>query len=326
MNTMKLNHPLVAYVRLFAFVGFLSGCGGSSDNHVPMVSMTLTDRQILSLNENRLLAEIKVNNGDTQKYFIEPDQTTIDIAVDGVRGNQNNTIAILWSEIYNEIAIELATQHQEVFGRGNIVIDAQHNSEGFDYDGDGVSNMAERLAGSCVWYTGNLCFLDGLSDLPTSPALSQGLLADTSFDYDNADDLVVNGHFTSGTDGWLSEYASLQSDGRELCARLESGPIPIQYPVIYTFVDLGPGSYSIEFDVKSTRREATLNVALYSSSLRQSLLYRFVKPLSLDWERRQVKFAHTGGQSRVAINFSGIINGSQPTTYCFDNVAVFKAR
>lgn len=321
MNTRILN-----IIALFAFAGFLSACESSDYNETPAVSFTLPDRQILALNENRLLVEINVNNGTKQKVFIEPDQTTIDISVDGVRDNQNNTFDILWSEIYNEIAIEIALQSQEIFGRENIFIDAPHGTEGFDYDGDGVSNIDERLAGSCVWYTGNQCFLGGNLDLPTSPALSQGLIADNSFDYDNANDMVVNGDFSRGIEGWQSEYASLEIVDTHLCTTLQAGPIPTQYPVLSSKIELEPGNYMIEFDVKSTRQHATLNVSLYSPSLRQAVLYQFVKPLSIDWESRQVKFTHTGVQDRVSLGFSGIINSAQTTTYCFDNIVFLKAR
>ncbi len=326
MNTKKLNNT-ICYVTLFIIGGILSACESSNYYGTPAVSLTLPDRQILALNENRLLVEINVNNGITQKFFVEPDQTTIDISVGGVRDNQNNTIDVLWSEIYNEIAIEIAFQSQDFFGRGDITINAPHRTSSFDYDGDGVSNLDERLDRSCVWYTGNQCYLDGILDLPTSPTLSQGIISDSSFDYENADDIIVNGDFTRGTEGWRSDYASLQSVGTDLCATLQAGPFPIQYPVLSSSsIDLNPGNYLIEFDVKSTRQDATLNVGLYSGTLRQTVLYQFVKPLSLDWDTRRVKFTHTGAQNSVDVSFSGIINSSQTTTYCFDNIAVFKTR
>ncbi len=323
MNAKILNNAIACII----FGGMFSACESSNYNDTPAASLSLPDRQILALNDKRLLVEFNINNGLPQKYFLEPDQTTIDVSVGGVRDNQNNTIDILWSAIYNDMGVEISTQNQEFFARGNIVIDAPHVTDFFDYDKDGISNYAELLDGTCVWYTGNQCYLDGVIDKPTSPALSQGLIPDYSFDYNNADDLIVNGDFSRGTEGWGADYAWLQSVGTHLCSTLDAGTFPVQYPVLASgSIGLEPGEHMIEFDVKSTRDNAALNVQLYSFARQQVVLYEFVQPLSLDWGKRRIKYTYSGEQDNFSLQFSAVINNSQTTTYCFDNVSVFKAQ
>lgn len=304
-----------------AILGFalLSGC----DSSEPDVSeLVLPVRQALALDNSRILAEIFINGGQLQEFFLEPNQQSDEISVAGIRENETNSIRIVWWEVYNGIQVGMAIQSQEFFAGGNVTIDSPHDTNVFDSDRDGISNYDERLANSCVFYHGSLCFQDGIVDVPTSPAAAQGVAPDLSFDFGNSVELVRNGDGGFGVTDWESDYGLRMVDGT-FCTTMEAGPVPTQYPVLNQLTSLPAGEYYISFDVKSTRQNATMNFNMWSST-GIAPVYQFVEPLSQNWETRQLKATVTADFDG-GISLNAIINPFETTTYCFDNISVLRA-
>lgn len=304
-----------------AITGFalISACDSSEPADFELV---LPVRQALALDNSRILAEIFINGGQLQEFFLEPNQQSDEISVSGIRENETNFIRIVWWEIYNGIQVGMATQSQEFFASGNVTIDSPHDTNIFDSDQDGISNYDERLANGCVYYHGSLCFQDGIVDVPTSLAAAQGVEPDLSFDFGNSVEVVRNGDGSFGETDWESDYSLQMVDGA-FCSTMESGPVPTQYPVLNQQTSLPSGEYFISFDVRSSRQNATMNFSMWSRTGRAPV-YRFVEPLSQNWETRQLKATVTADFDG-GISLNAIINPAETTTYCFDNISVLRA-
>ena len=128
----------------------LTACGGESSPLPAAMQLPVPDplRQIAQLDSTALSLEVSINN-NTPLVF--PSQGSIDswrISID-VPASQTNTIKVTWIENFEQERLVLAEQSStidtgETASTFNLSYNYKTDGSGFDYDSDGVSNLAER--------------------------------------------------------------------------------------------------------------------------------------------------------------------------------------
>jgi len=293
----------------------LYSCDSSTTKSMEVSLETpLSQRQLAVFEESTLRADIVINGGPNQS-FIFPPNDDFNIAITGIVLEQTNTISITWTELFNNHPIELSNQTQSFFASGLININAAHQSDQFDYDQDGSSNLEERASGTCVWSAGNACMLDGVLDLPPGepqapvvveeePTVS-GLTSfeeflNTSnppppyeFDFDNSRNILVNGTFDENIEDWYSNSVPNEHhfDGT-YCMTLPVGPNPI-FESIFAhspFITLVRGKrYAIQIDAKASRNTvlAAVLVGWPTAHMQKYIV------LEQDWKSFTLHYEHT---------------------------------
>ena len=175
-----------------------------------------TLRQLRAIDGNPLKLSVAVNSGPEQ-FFTFDNEGSLSLEIAGVRLNEQNQIQLVWFEMLNGFDVEISAQQQQFFADGNTNIDAPHQHTQFDYDGDGVSNFDERLAGTCVWFTEDDCSLD---------APNSGSLSDGSFDNDTiirfpeqpGTNVLFNADLSQGLEGWFTHVLEqITASNGEIC-------------------------------------------------------------------------------------------------------------
>ncbi len=346
--------------RLFSIVSLscaVFACS-SSDNE-PQTNITLSkplaDRQILALENSTLRADITINADPVQSFIVSPGQTLLQAGVTGVVLDANNRIEIKWIELLNGFEVEISDQVQSFFADGFTTITAPHESNQYDYDNDGDSNLRERAEGNCVWSAIESCLNSGQTDVPAADSTqvvatpsepvntgvnagvtSTGLTAreatfDTTipqpnylFDYANADDFVINGDFSAGVAPWGTSQSVLTATGQDLCGRLPQTNIEIFDDLYYygEFFAVGPGRYSFEFDIRADR-ETIASFTLTTPGVGAAIIDQHLS-VNQVWDRKIISYQHLGETVTGAIGFR-VLRG-QETTWCIDNVSLLKER
>ena len=317
---LSLNKKIISRsVILLASIGLLA-CDSSSNSESSSVVLDINTREILSVNANTLQVDIRVNGGQSQTFSVDPSQNEPSVTVFGVRVGESNNIEIRWSELLNGYQVELSLQSQTFFADSNNAIDAPHSSSQFDYDEDGVSNLDERHAGTCVWSANELCLETGQTD---SPSAIQAQIFDDNpspLDLNNAT-VVVDSDFSSGLGLWeaLVETRPTTLNG-EFCATFSPMDIEVWlFLASYNPVlDIAPASYAIQFDVRASRN-AAVEVGLYHPPTSTAVFdSRF--EVTEGWETNTVSFVHEGDAlSGVTLGLNALTSNIE-TTFCFDNI------
>ena len=180
------------------------------------ISEHQTLREIRAIDGNPLKLSVAVNSGPEQ-FFTFDNDGSLSLEITGVRLDEQNHIQLVWFEMLNGFDVEISAQQQQFFADGNTNIDAPHQHTQFDYDGDGVSNFDERLAGTCVWFTEDDCSLD---------APNSGSLSDGNFDIDTiirfpeqaGINVLFNPNFSQGLEGWFTHsLEQITASNGEVC-------------------------------------------------------------------------------------------------------------
>ena len=172
-TTRKMTRLLIAAVPCFTAIS----CD-SSDTTMSTIALAqpLAQRQALALEDSTLRADVVINNGTVQSFTFRPQEDNL-VTVGGIRLNENNNITVTWTEILNGFDVEISEQSQLFFASGNININAPHQTDQFDYDGDGNSNITEREDGTCVWSADENCLVVGQLDVPNQELSTTGSIA-----------------------------------------------------------------------------------------------------------------------------------------------------
>jgi len=344
MNLTNLNHISIIAV---ACAGGLIACDGSQINDSTLITLDepFRARQTLALDDNPLRAEISVNNGPTQTIVVPANQSTVSAAITGVRLNDSNTIVIKWYEILNGYKVEISEQSQGFIADGNTSIDAPHRSSQYDYDGDGTSNLDERNQGTCVWWAAEECLAQGRQDIPqdgfqvetpspgsqATPGLSGLELnadltipqASYQLNSSNADNLINNGDFNSGRELWYTYEANIEVNDGSLCVILPSGSVQQQSVLLIhdAVFDFDNARYLIDFDIRADRQTvAALSISTQGGI---ALVDQYVY-VDQEWQTYKIPYTNSGGNiSGVGFGFNALVNSIE-TTYCFDNIKLYR--
>ncbi len=130
----------------------LVSCSADEDQQAGLSAIQLpmpaAIRQISALEDAVLSLEISINNGLPVVFNGQGSTDSWRISIDAP-ASRENTITITWIETIDQQRVTLAQQEQS-FTTGTTASTLNLNSEyrstgtGFDYDSDGVSNLAER--------------------------------------------------------------------------------------------------------------------------------------------------------------------------------------
>lgn len=320
-NTVRLSVVLLSCLTLFS-------CDGSTHPGATGLGLEapFLNRQVMALDDSALRADIVVNSGAVQSVYFQPGQNTIETVITGVRRNETNTIAVTWYEILNGFQVEISEQSQTFVADNSITIDAPHITDQFDYDNDGRSNLDERNGMFCVWSADESCLEPGRTDVPGDQTEGGVSIDPAQTDRDN---LLLNGDFSNGTSPYFSHNVeNLRVTGGALC--LEVPPLPddpqLDILAYLTRINLEPGSYSIEFEARSSHAGRLLNVAFYQASSNTDLLYTYVEPTTLEWQSKQALYLQNDEVplEGVSLVIRAVFDESETITYCFDNLALYK--
>ncbi len=340
---------LSKHLHLLVVVGSLMSCDSAPDQQVSsiMLDSPFRDRQILNIGDNPFRIELSVNGGSVQNFVLAAGQPNIVVEVTGVRLNESNSIDVKWLEVLNGFDVELTEQFQTFIATGNVTIDAQHQSEQFDYDADGSSNFSERAAGTCVWSAIDTCLNVGQIDAPSdSVATTDSGIPESSdlgdqdfpglsdleqsfdlvipqpfvFDYDNAQNILQNREI----DEWYTFDAVLQEQASGIvCVVFPMGPVPLSLLLLAgPDVTIDPGRYSAEFDVMTTR-ETVVGFTLPSLTNNFLPIIEQHVYVTQQWRTIRIPFEHSTERDFAEYGFFALINPME-TTYCFDNFRLYK--
>ena len=303
------------------------------------------DRQILNIGDNPFRIQLVVNGGPVQNFTLAAGQPDIFVQVTGIRPNELNTVDITWLEVLNGFDVEISVQRQEFVASGNVTINATHSSDQFDYDSDGASNFAERTGNGCVWSANEVCQEAGQLDIPPTVAPNPTIgdpggltpieaTINTNiptpaflFNFDNADDVAVNGDFSAGGMPWATQGAStLLADGETLCSVFQSSePQIFDLLVFYgELFDLAPGRYAFMFDIWADRE----SIVTFDIST-PNILAWLDQGLSVNRTPQSytVFYQHFSGTfPRTGVGFRAIRHPEITTTYCIDNFRFYVER
>jgi len=149
---------------------FLLSCGGGSSGKKIRLELLGpdADRQIqTSEASTKWRVDISVNFRAAQTFYLDSLETTQSVSVTGVQADQMNSISTTWFEVLHGYEVEISYQPtQNFFANEYTTLVANHEHTLFDYDNDGVSNLDERLAGTCVWSSNDACLEPDQKGIP----------------------------------------------------------------------------------------------------------------------------------------------------------------
>jgi len=343
---MRVHQILVISLLL---CGCLSGCNSSDGDREGVMPTTLSipsaTRHIMSLDNSRMRLNIHVNVETWQTFTIQPGQSTISIDLQGVRLGESNTIKIVWVEFLNGYDVEIASQTQTFVAEGNVVIDAAHSGDQFDYDRDGQSNYAERLAGTCVWSANESCMSDGVSDVPPdsldntntaqqdnnigandiliTPSYIQSGTNVSASTINTGTSTIVDDDFSGGISDWFRDGVTTVEDGA-MCTVFREGSIGNQETLSYynDTIRMVSGTYVAQFDLRVVERADPVALSIYTTPDFDVILGHYVQG-TRGWQTHTIRFDNSIASSAVGFGFN-VLRSASPTTYCFDNFKIVK--
>jgi len=288
-------------------------CTGENSNEGTLIELSSPEfnRQIIPLGSNEWRALIQVNSGPGQTFFFSGSTSPVAAVIDGVKRGQQNKILIKWFEILHGHTVEISVQDQDFFADGTTIISEPHTHNQFDYDGDGISNLDERSAGTCVWSAIESCINQGQIDIPTDNAL-------------------LNGDFSNGIDYWVSKppltaavtsgefcVVSPATAVRRWDARMDYSPLTV-------FMDAN-SSYDLVFDVRAqTNSKVFVQITEKTLDNFESLVDGDTSvAVSTSYETKSIRYeSGVNAHNEVLIGFT-FGNGTD-NTYCFDNIKLIR--
>jgi len=277
----------------------LSSCTGESGEKNTSMEFYKPDsiRQVLALENSELQVRIALNYGVFQDFIISGNGSTATVMVSGVLPNEENFIHIRWSEILEGYPVELSVQTQRFIEQGGTLIDASHDHTQFDYDGDGASNLAERMAGTCVWSDTETC---------SSPGQPTG-------------NLLLNGDFSDGTQEWWP--SSLSGQNGELCFAIPRPTVTsLQMGYSRRFRIEERSRYKISFDVRA-QTNSSINVLLLLPESNGATLFEESVEVGNVYETNTIYFTNSNnGWDDVAFAFT--VDTESENNYCLDNISI----
>lgn len=178
---------------------YQSACTNEPSSAVLELNNPISTRmELVDFEDWQYQVNITVNSESPQTFLFAPNDTDLSVVIVGVQPNEQNSIEIRWNAIIDGINVELSQQSQVFFADGNTLIDAPHNHEQYDFDGDEVSNLFELAAGTCLWSV-------------TEPCLHP------DFTVTDTNNIFLNGDFSNGTDQWWSTRLTGEVVDGEYC-------------------------------------------------------------------------------------------------------------
>ncbi len=144
----KLSAFAYSKLALIAVALFIHGC--SAEQHTSAFPVPDKIRQITALDVANLILEVRVNGSSIQTFTGQglDDTWIIPITAPALFTNR---ITVTWIENYQNQRLVLASQ-TSTFTTGNeataVTLGSNYttNGNGYDFDSDGISNLAERIA------------------------------------------------------------------------------------------------------------------------------------------------------------------------------------
>lgn len=321
------------------------GCDAQFEGTEKLVELgsPFKDRQIASIAENSLRADISINSGVIQSFVFPPgNRDNISVSIQGISLDQSNSISITWVEILNGFDIELSTQQQSFIAAGAISIDERHDTDLFDYDMDGRSNFDERQNDGCVWFVNTECREEGVLDVPpftdTQPGpeplpglggdvlIGPGLsMSGTVIGRDESvvDSILFDDDFTTDSNLWGTQASPLDIVNGRMCIPFRAGRPGIQATLVSNFgtFPIEPGTYLVEFDVVADRlAPVSVNVTVPPDA--RAVLDHYVQGTT-EWVTHRIRFNTSATSNNGGVSFLAIEDDFE-TTYCFDNIRLFR--
>jgi len=300
MKTYRTQLPLALCTLL------LLSCTSESDIENTNLELMRpdTDRQIQALEpDTEWRVDVRINLGAVQTFYFTNLETSPVVSVTGVRVNETNDISIAWFELLHGYEVEISYQPtQRFFAGGNTTAVADHTHTQFDYDQDGSSNYDERVAGTCVWSSGETCLDPSQIDIPT-------------------DNILINGNFSQGTDYWWSTSGRQEIINGEFCT------FPPDYSGSNSTAILGfkkplyleaNSRYTIEFYVQA-QTNADISLSMVVPELERRLIYKSDIEVTTSPERIVRSFEYRN-DSQNGVSFGLGTVSSPDNMFCFDDV------
>ena len=288
--------------QFFSCIGcsaLLCSCGGDgSETRIELEidpNRSASVRQIMALDENPMIVQIRVNSGAHQEFLFSDTSTELTVQVTGIQRGDQNDIDVRWIEVLNNFNVEISTQQQSFLAEGDVVIDAAHVHTQFDYDADGVSNFDERIAERCVWTAGD-CELD----VPGS--------------------LLMNGDFSRNNEYWSVITSSDFNDG-EVCVtssrenEFSYGSYLLYTPVLTLRADM---RYTVYADIRALTPAAP-EIRFENAETFTTIHKRSVQVTS---ETTTVTTSFISDINREGVLFTIHLGDGTDNRYCIDNVKV----
>lgn len=308
----------------------LFACEGTSNKTANlMLDNPIRDRQISSFDQSTLFVDITVNGGSIQTFFV-PRGDSPAVGVAGILPQTTNTMDIRWYEELDGVEINLSTQTQSFFSGGDIIINAAHNSDQFDDDNDGVSNLQERINGTCVWDSTVDCSATqsdiGPDVFITSAFAQNGILVDESF-VDGASRAIVSDDFSSGIINWSSNDPIQQRSGAMCVDFLGGGPTGVQDLLAYYtggLFSMDPGTYVMQYDLRVDTRSMPLTIGItYNAPEFINIFDHYVQGTQ-QWTTFTIQFENNVDIIDDANMGIFALQSPFDTTYCIDNFLLVK--
>jgi len=293
---------------------FLLSCGGGSSGKKIRLELLGpdADRQIqTSEASTKWRVDISVNFRAAQTFYFDSLETTQSVSVTGVQADQMNSISTTWFEVLHGYEVEISYQPtQNFFANEYTTLVANHEHTLFDYDNDGVSNLDERLAGTCVWSSGESCLDSGQKDVPT-------------------DNVLIHGDFSDGVRGvdyWWSTSGQQEVINGEFCT------FPADYSggggaTILGFRKLlfleTNNRYTIEFDVRA-QANANLSLSLNLPELGYRRIYSSSDIEVTTSSEKIVRSFNYRQDSQNGARLSIGTAGDPDNLFCFDDVKLIR--
>lgn len=297
-------HKVYTFSRLLLAACSLIACSGGDDGTDIALYQPDSMRQTRALESSVLRVEISVNNGAAQTFTVAPNVLQPVVSITGINEGSENVVTILWVEVpgNGERDIVFASQSQTFIATGNVVIDAPHVYDVYDYDGDGSSNYQELSEETCVWGTQEDCYNNQVST-----------------------ELLTNGTFDSNDSGWTGVGDDFYGLDGELCLTApETAALSFESYFIYLpSIQLQGGSdYQINLDIKADSNSTAV------AGLNQREDGEFIGivneqiTVSTNYEPWSFRFGVASDWTDVL--FVVNLGSGQRVRYCIDNVSIIE--
>lgn len=130
-------------------LGILVGCDSADTVDITIVPEQRV-RQVSAVDYSSLVASVSFNAGAAQDVVFT-DSAPRTVGFNNIIQGASNSYNITWLEVIDGVRLPIASQSGEFLaGAGGSTLDAAYNF-GFDSNGNNVTNLSEREAGSCPW-------------------------------------------------------------------------------------------------------------------------------------------------------------------------------